>query len=170
MFNAMPMPGAPRRISIDGTTYDATATAPGYPVQIKPEHADAVRAQGWGVTVPEQWITSAPNPALAPPNHVPLQFPRLKTRLIPMPGVVVRKMAVEGREYEVPQGQNYLDVPMEDARVLVFNGWLDLGWVGVTNERPPNPLRGETFTDVEIGVVLFFDGQKWRDFLSGESF
>jgi hypothetical protein len=81
-----------------------------------------------------------------------------------------RKMTVEGRSYEVQEGQNYLDVPVEDARVLAFNGWFELGPVGPTSARPQNPLRGFMFTDTAVGLVLIFDGQAWRCFVTGEAY
>lgn len=120
-------------------------------------------------TQPPQ-ITSMPNPALAPPNHRPLMNPRLMVRMFPLPGHPHRLATVEGRTYEVPEGQAYLDVPVEDARPLSYNGWLDAGPCGPTESRPADPLRGFMFTDTSIGLVLIFDGGAWRDFITGEAY
>ena len=169
----VPMLPAPGASTSEGAKLGYFQSGGGYPVQVRPEHVEALKALGWADCTSAPAITSAPNPGMAPPSHRPLVQPRLLVRMLPPqapPGSAFHKMLVEGRLYEVPEGQNYLDVPIEDARVLASNGWFDLGPVGPTEARPANRLRGYMFTDTSIGLVLLFDGRVWRDFLTGESF
>ena len=81
------------------------------------------------------------------------------------------EFTVEGRLYRMPVEQGVLDVPSEDARTLVGGaGWLDWGRVGPTESRPVNPPIMTTFIDLDIGCLLFYDGQAWRDSVTGEAY
>jgi len=162
-----PGPGVSGYVSVPGGGY---VVSPGRAAQVQPEHVEALLAAGWSMPTPPPQTNSAPNPALYDPHFRQLTQPRLMVRMFPPPGGALRRMTVEGRLYEVPEGENFLDVPIEDARVLAYNGWFDLGPVGPTEARPAAPLRGYMFTDTTVGLVMIFDGQAWRDFLTGESF
>lgn len=164
----LPGPGVSPIADVPGARY--IQSAGGRPVPAQPEHVEALQALGWITVTPAPAITSAPNPALAAPNHRPLINPRLMVRMFPLPGHPHRLATVEGRTYEVPEGQAYLDVPVEDARPLSHNGWLDAGPCGPSEGRPADPLRGFMFTDTTIGLVLIFDGLAWRDFITGEAY
>jgi len=164
------LPGSDRAAITEGAKLGYFQSGGGYPVQVRPEHVEALKALGWADCNSAPAVTSRPNPALAAPNFRRLILPQLKVRMLPPPGGPFRTMNVEGRFYEVPEGQRFLDVPVEDERPLAFNGWFSLGPVGPTEVRPANPLRGYMFTDLTVGLVLIFDGQAWVDFLTGESF
>ena len=134
-----------------------------------PEHIADLEAAGWQVVANQATgpIPQPVNPATLPRNFAPLSAPQLKVRMLPPPGGPFRAMTVEGREYSIPKGQGWLDVPIEDARVMAYNGWLDVGPVGPTEARLVQPLRGATFIDTEINTIIIFDGQDWRDMATG---
>lgn len=160
-----PRPGLSGSINVPGGGY---IVSPGRVAYVQPEHVEALLAAGWVMATQPPPVTSMPNPALVPPNYIPLQQPRLMTRMFSLPGNPHRKMMVEGRPYEMPEGQGFLDVPIEDARVLVHNGWLDLGPVGPTEGRPANPLIMQSYIDLTVGCMVFFDGKDWRYPVTGE--
>jgi hypothetical protein len=97
------------------------------------------------------------------------EHPGIRNRMAPTRGAV-RKVTVEGREYSVPEGQDFVDVASRDARYIVFCwAWLDWGLVGPTAGRPIQPPKMTTYIDTDIGVMLLFDGENWRDPASGEA-
>ena len=102
----------------------------------------------------------------------PLKAPHLKERMIPPPPPARRSITIQGRTYAAPQGLDYLDIPVEDARVMACEGWLDVGPVGPTAHRPVqesifDPLRGKTYIDTDLQALIIHDGVNWRDMMTG---
>lgn len=71
---------------------------------------------------------------------------------------------VNGRTYSAVVGTS-LDVPDFDALVLQANGWTAAasGGVGVTAQRPVNPVKGTQFHDTTLGATITYDGKVWRN-------
>lgn len=136
---------------------------------VYPEDVAALEAAGCRRVVDPMAPPPGPpvNPATLPRDFAPLSTPHLKVRMLaPLDGHF-RTMTVEGRTYSASAVEQYLDVPVEDARLLAANGWMDCGRVGPLTLRPDKPLRGETFIAEELGRVLIFDGHAWRDVITG---
>lgn len=85
----------------------------------------------------------------------------MTTRL--MPPAAGGSITVHGRTYTVAAGAT-VDVPDQDAFVMLANGWTSLGsGVGATAARPANPARAQTFHDTTLGYIITFDGKVWRN-------
>lgn len=60
-----------------------------------------------------------------------------------------------------------LDVPEGDARVLAANGWLVIGVVGTTAQRPAKGMDGQAspiYIDTTISKPIWHDGVTYRDY------
>lgn len=96
----------------------------------------------------------------------------MNVRVLPSADVLRQSLVVSGRSYTAAPGA-YLDVPVSDAAVLGANGWLVIGAVGTTGERPTRRpdggiiMAGERFLDTTIGALLVYDGQVWRNQITG---
>ncbi len=63
-----------------------------------------------------------------------------------------------------------VDMPDDDARIAGANGWLRVAnGVGATTARPAWTLDqdGFTFLDTTLGFIIVWDGQSWRNPLTG---
>jgi len=75
---------------------------------------------------------------------------------------------VSGRSYPVPTGPVF-DAPETDARALAANGgWMILGQVGTSEQRPAFPRQGDRFLDLWLEAEVIFDGAVWRHPFTGE--
>jgi hypothetical protein len=147
------------------------------PVEVHEGDVAELQALGWACTMEAnqpmkafsddqnaQYAEAMRRSVFPKPEH-----PGIKNRMAPTRGAV-RKVTVEGREYSVPEGQDFVDVASRDARYIVFCwAWLDWGLVGPTAGRPLQPPKMTTYIDTDIGVTLLFDGENWRDPASGEA-
>lgn len=77
-------------------------------------------------------------------------------------------LTVNGRTYTTSNGAA-ISVPDFDAAILQANGWTIAaqGGSGATAGRPAHPVKGMTFADSTLGVVVKFDGVNWRNPLTG---
>lgn len=75
---------------------------------------------------------------------------------------------VVGRTYTGAPGET-LDVPDFDAQGLNANGWTWVAPVGATSERPEHPAASDRFVDTTLGKIVVFDGETWRDPLTGDA-
>jgi hypothetical protein len=75
-------------------------------------------------------------------------------------------ITVNGRLYTPANGVSQ-DVPDHDAAVLTANGWMRVGLVGTTAQRPAAPANGDRYVDTTVGALLFFDGKDWHQTYSG---
>lgn len=96
----------------------------------------------------------------------------MTTRVLPPPRSPAQ-ILVYGRTYVGTPGI-VQDVPDHDAQVMGANGWLVLGLVGSTAQRPinaqivpPHPFPGQEYLDTTVGAVLVHDGAVWRNKLTG---
>ena len=90
-------------------------------------------------------------------------------RLMPPADGLHPTITVNGRSYTCALGST-IDVPDQDAFVMMHNGWVEAangGGAGATAVRPPNPLRGQEFHDTTLGYNIKFDGKVWRNPTSG---
>jgi hypothetical protein len=73
-------------------------------------------------------------------------------------------VVVFGRTYTCAVGAS-IQVPAQDAVVMVANGWTRFGRLsGTTAQRPvPIPPRGVTYFDSTVGHIIVSDGVTWRD-------
>lgn len=65
-----------------------------------------------------------------------------------------------------------IDVQEADASVMMANGWICCasGGVGPSSQRPKEPARiGEPFIDTTLGKIVAWDGQGWRDPVTGQT-
>jgi hypothetical protein len=61
---------------------------------------------------------------------------------------------------------SYADVPMHRASHMT--GFVSLGQVGTTANRPTNAKSGDSYIDTTITKVVMYDGNgNWRDPTSG---
>lgn len=92
----------------------------------------------------------------------------MSTQRVSPPSDGRTSLTFNGRTYTCAIGST-IDVPDFDALVLVANGWMAATTHGVeaTSNRPANPKRGMTYLDTTLGVVITFDGKKWRNPLTG---
>lgn len=101
---------------------------------------------------------------------------QLKMRVLPPPNIQAQTVVANGRSYSATPG-NYLDVLDCDASVLTANGWALVVPVGPTTSRPwPGTLTppytaapGFEFIDTTLNKWIVFDGQSWRDPLTGSA-
>jgi thiamine phosphate synthase YjbQ (UPF0047 family) len=59
------------------------------------------------------------------------------------------------------------DVNDWDAQILIANGFLSLGMVGTTAQRPTNPPPGTVWNDLTTGFAVVFDGKQYRHHQTG---
>ena len=87
----------------------------------------------------------------------------------------VGTLTVNGRSYAAAQGST-LDVPDFDADVLEVNGWLRLGPVGPTADRPAADTLAEfeqsirvgyRFIDTTLSAAIVFTGEGWVNAVTG---
>lgn len=71
-------------------------------------------------------------------------------------------LVVNGRSYKATSGTT-LDVADFDSTELEANGWTVIGLVGLTAQRPANPVKGKPFIDTTLNKPVFHDGAIWRD-------
>ncbi len=76
--------------------------------------------------------------------------------------------AVNGRTYRFVPGTPQ-DIDDFDALVLVANGWtlVEKHGSGTTSVRPSNPVKNTRFFDATLNVSIIFDGQNWRNTITG---
>jgi hypothetical protein len=96
----------------------------------------------------------------------------MTTRVLPAPRCTTPILAF-GRNYIGVLGTPQ-DVPDQDAAVLGAAGWLILGLVGTTAQRPLNPLTtpaqpflNQDYYDTTIAVWITWDGANWRNMITG---
>jgi hypothetical protein len=96
----------------------------------------------------------------------------MTTRVLPAPRGVP-SVNTFGRIYTGVPGTTQ-DVPDQDAQILGANGWIILGLVGTTSQRPVNiqtcptqPFPSQEFFDTTLGAWIIFDGLTWRNVTTG---
>ena len=89
-------------------------------------------------------------------------------RLMPPADGAHGSITVNGRAYSCALGST-VDVPDQDAYVMIANGWTtaSTGGVGTSAQRPANPKKGDEFHDSTLGFTIKFDGKVWRNPTSG---
>jgi hypothetical protein len=76
-------------------------------------------------------------------------------------------MVINGRSYTTTVGGT-ADVPDYDAAELESNGWLAMGMVGTTAQRPTGPAKGQEYIDTTLTAVVAWDGvANWRNKITG---
>ena len=73
---------------------------------------------------------------------------------------------VNGRTYSCALG-SAIDVPYQDAVILINNDWSAFGWgSGPTSARPSgiNVVPGMLWLDTTLGVAIMWDGLTWRGY------
>ena len=92
----------------------------------------------------------------------------MTTRVFPPADGLHPSITANGRSYTCALGST-LDVPDQDAAVMLANGWTSHagGQVGSTAARPTAPYRGQEFHDSTLNKTIVFDGKVWRDPASG---
>ncbi len=77
-------------------------------------------------------------------------------------------LTVNGRTYTTSVGGT-ADVPDQDAALLQANGWLSLGSVGTTAQRPTTGLaKQQHYIDTTLNAVIVWDGvSAWRNAVTG---
>jgi hypothetical protein len=83
-------------------------------------------------------------------------------RLLPPNNVQYQTLTVSGRTYKAAPGA-ILDVPDFDAPGLMANGWIEVATVGTTAQRPAKPNLAQKYMDTSLGLIVVFDGSKWRN-------
>lgn len=72
-------------------------------------------------------------------------------------------VAYSGRKFNVNPGGS-VDVQDFDVSILRANGWILLGPVGTTAQRPMVMPAGFTcYVDTSLNKPIFHDGTTWRD-------
>ena len=96
----------------------------------------------------------------------------MTTRVLPAPRGI-SPILVSGRNYIGVLGTPQ-DVPDQDAAILGANGWLVLGLVGTTAQRPLNPQStpaqpylNQGYYDTTVAAWIAWDGLNWRNIISG---
>lgn len=102
---------------------------------------------------------------------------RLNIRMLPPVGLTNRSRTANGRSYSGAPGQVF-DVPDMDADRL--EGWIAVCPSGTTAERPVANGQAPTvatqpyvitpgfeFLDTTLGKMIIWDGQVWRDPVTG---
>lgn len=98
-------------------------------------------------------------------------------RMLPPVSVSAQTRVVNGRTYSAAPGVA-VDVISFDADVLVANSWTKVAVSGPTSARPSsNPnvtppylaTAGFHFLDITLSKIVVFDGQTWRDPITGNS-
>lgn len=77
----------------------------------------------------------------------------------------------DGRQQSGNAPGTFMDVPenSNDLNILSANGWTKLGYVGTTAQRPIGLASGTPYIDTTLSKAVFFDGNVWRDPMSGSS-
>lgn len=77
-------------------------------------------------------------------------------------------IVVNGRSYTSSVG-GVMDVSDNDAAMLQANGWIELGPVGTTAQRPTGQLaKGQLYIDTTLTAVVRWDGiNAWRNVITG---
>jgi hypothetical protein len=76
-------------------------------------------------------------------------------------------MTVNGRTYACATNST-IDVPDQDALVLLTNGWCDTSRaVGATASRPSAPNLNQKFHDSTLNMIIVWDGKNWRSIATG---
>lgn len=70
--------------------------------------------------------------------------------------------AVNGRTYTASPGST-VTAPDFDAQVLSANGWITIGPVGTTAQRPATPQPNQLYHDTTLGYVIAWEGAAWRN-------
>lgn len=138
---------------------------------VRPEDVEKLLAVGWRLPDPPP----PPFPPYRPPTEAdlrrwfPLQPGEKRLRLL-IPSSCNRvAFTYNGRPYASADGR-VVDAPESDARALAANcGWMILGQIGTTEERPAAARQGDRFLDVTIGLEVLFDGDTWRHPVTGEA-
>jgi len=98
-------------------------------------------------------------------------------RMLPPVSVGEQTRVINGRTYSASPGVA-LDIFDSDAQTLSANGWLKVALSGPSSARPsPNPngtppylaAAGFHYIDTTLGKLVVFDGQVWRDPLTGNA-
>ena len=139
---------------------------------VRPEDVEDLLAEGWRL------VDTAPPP---PPKPAPPVTAEDLRRWAPHPQPDEKKLrcliparsshlpqTVFGCAYPAPAGP-VVDAPEPHARALAANGgWMILGQVGTTGERPATPKQWDRFIDTSIEAELVFDGAAWCHTVTGE--
>jgi hypothetical protein len=89
-------------------------------------------------------------------------------RLMP-PGNGTNAVVVcSGRKYTQTPGGT-IDVADFDAAELEANGWVRVGVVGTTAQRPVTPAKGMIYVDTTVSKVIHHEGATWRDCITGNT-
>lgn len=87
-------------------------------------------------------------------------------RLMPPADGLHPTIMINQRSYTCALGST-IDVPDQDAYVMIANGWTaaSSGGVGVTSARPSAVVvgRGASFHDATLGIAIRSDGRVWRN-------
>jgi len=144
----------------------------GTPNVVNSGDVDELLAAGWSL------IDTAP---LAPPKPLPPVTDADLRRWAPKPQPGERilrllipsmcdhkSVTVFGRTFSA-ESMPVVDAREPDALALAANGgWMILGQVGTTEERPAAPRRGQRFIDTLFEAEVIFDGAAWRHSATGE--
>ncbi len=95
------------------------------------------------------------------------------TRVLPPSDGLHNTITVNGRTYTAP-ANGTVDMPDWDAQVALANGWSNAasgGMAGATATRPrlTKSEKGTRYLDTDLGFVILWDGEKWRNPSSGAS-
>lgn len=88
-------------------------------------------------------------------------------RMLPPPASPGAQQKVfNGRAYTQAPG-GFVDVNDADMVVLRANGWVMIGQVGTTAQRPAAGLAAgvPAYIDTSVGAPVFHDGNTWRNYL-----
>lgn len=146
--------------------------AHGMATSVRPEDVEDLLAEGWRL------VDTAPPPAMKPLPPVTAEDLR-RWAPQPQPGEKTLRCLIPARSKHLPQtvfGCAYpapsgpvMDAPEPHARALAANGgWMILGQVGTTGERPATPKQWDRFIDTSIEAELVFDGAAWCHTVTGE--
>ena len=98
-------------------------------------------------------------------------------RMMPPVSTPLQSRTANGRTYSAVPGVA-IDIVDCDAEVLSANGWTKIALSGATSARPsPNPnatppylaASGFKYLDTTLNKVIVFDGQNWRDPITGNA-
>jgi len=95
-------------------------------------------------------------------------------RIFPALSVANQSRSAYGRQYSGTPGQA-IDVPDTDSDVLCANGWIFVAISGTTAQRPTatsapiSAQPGPHFFDSQLGIIVVWDGQNWRDPSNGNA-
>ena len=91
-------------------------------------------------------------------------------RLMPPADGLHPTIIANGRTYTCTLG-NTIDVPDQDALILINNGWTtaSTGGVGSTAQRPTAASvgKGGEYHDATLGYTIKSDGKVWRNPTNG---